>query len=318
MTATAIADPNSIPLARPAQPLSGTGRTSWVGYLGFIFFHAACLSVFFTAANGLALALCAACYLIQMFGITAGYHRYFSHRAFKTSRAFQFVLACLGCCASQNGPSWWVARHRRHHRTSDTAEDLHSPVAHSFWWSHAGWILSRDSDGTDALAVKDLRRYPELRWLDRFFWAPPLALAGLCFLVGGWSGLIWGFLVSTVLSHHATFTVNSICHLWGRQRYATGDASRNNLFVALITLGEGWHNNHHHYQSSARQGFRWWEIDVSYYLIRLLGCIGLVWDVRQPPAEKIFSGPPETATATLGARCLSAPFARNTFSMNGR
>jgi stearoyl-CoA desaturase (delta-9 desaturase) len=226
-----------------------------------------------------------------MIGITIGYHRLFAHRSFKTSRPFRFLLACLGCSASQSGPSWWVARHRHHHRSSDTVEDIHSPVAHGFWWSHSGWILSSDSDGTDTESVKDLRSCAEIRWLDRNFWVPPLALAIVCFLLAGWSGLIWGFLVSTVLSHHATFTVNSICHLWGRRRYATGDGSRNNLLVALITLGEGWHNNHHHYQSSARQGVRWWEIDVSYYLIRLMACLRLVWDVRTPPRVKLAAEP---------------------------
>jgi stearoyl-CoA desaturase (delta-9 desaturase) len=249
--------------------------------------HVACLAVFLTDASALALALCGACYLLQMVGITAGYHRYFSHRAYKTSRAFQFVLACLGASAAQRGPLWWAAQHRHHHRTSDTAADLHSPVAHSLWRSHIGWVLSPDSDGPDGRTVKDLGRYPELRWLDRYHWAPPLVLAGLCLLGAGWAGLVWGFFVSSVLSHHATFTVNSICHLWGRRRYATRDASRNNLLVALITLGEGWHNNHHHYQSSARQGFRWWEIDVTYYLIKLLGWAGLVWGIRKPARLKL-------------------------------
>jgi stearoyl-CoA desaturase (delta-9 desaturase) len=263
-----------------------TAKISWNAVIVFILLHLACLTAFFTEISAFALILCGACYLVQMIGITIGYHRFFSHRSFKTSRVFQFVLACLGCSASQSGPSWWVARHRHHHRASDTDEDVHSPVAHGFWWSHSGWILSTDSDGTDAEAVQDLRSRPEIRWLDRYFWVPPLVLAVLCFLLDGWSGLIWGFLISTVLSHHATFTVNSVCHMWGRQRYKTGDASRNNFLVALITLGEGWHNNHHHYQSSAKQGVRWWEIDVSYYLIRLLACLRVVWSVRTPPRAK--------------------------------
>jgi len=261
--------------------------TDWLGVWAFLLMHVACLAVFLTGADGRALTLCGACYLLQMVGVTAGYHRYFSHRSYKTSRAFQFVLAWLGCSASQRGPLWWAAQHRHHHRTSDTAEDRHSPVVHSFWWSHIGWVLADDSEGADAKTVRDLSRYPELRWLDRCHGVPPLVLAGLCFLIGGWSGLIWGFFVSSVLTHHATFLVNSACHLWGRRRYATPDASRNNLFVALVTLGEGWHNNHHHYQSSANQGFFWWEVDVTYYLIRLLAGVGLVWDVRTPPRAKL-------------------------------
>jgi stearoyl-CoA desaturase (delta-9 desaturase) len=262
------------------DPVPPSKRISRTAVVVFVLMHAACLFVLLTGTDARALILCGAVYVVQMFGITAGFHRCLAHRAFKTSRAFQFVLACLGCSAAQAGPSWWVARHRHHHRDSDTEADLHSPVTHGFWWSHSGWVLSSDSDGTDDGAVKDLRRYPELRWLDRFHWVPVLALAGLCLMIGGWSGLVWGFLVSTVLSHHATFTVNSVCHLWGRRRFATRDASRNNLLVALLTLGEGWHNNHHHCQGSARQGLRWWEIDVTYYVLRLLAYLRLVWDVR--------------------------------------
>ena len=200
----------------PAEPGVKRSGRAWLGYVVFFLLHLACLAVFFTTTSTMALVLCGSCYLVHMFGITAGYHRCFSHRSFKTNRVVQFVLACLGCTAAQGGPSWWVARHRHHHRTSDTHDDLHSPVSHGFWWSHIGWLLSRDSDGTDEHAVKDITRYPELRWLNRHFWGPPFLLAGLCFLLGGWSGLIWGFLVSTVLSHHATFTVNSICHLVGK------------------------------------------------------------------------------------------------------
>jgi stearoyl-CoA desaturase (Delta-9 desaturase) len=263
------------------MPIVPPLRMVWAVAFGLL--HLACLGVFFIGANLLALTLCGVVYFVQMVGITVGYHRYFAHRSYKTSRAFQFVLAWLGCSALQRGPIWWAAQHRHHHRASDTPEDLHSPVAHSLWKSHIGWAFSRESHRTDEQTVKDLNRYPELRWLDHYFWLPPFALAGLCFLVGGWASLVWGFVVSTVLSHHATFMVNSVCHLWGRRRFATADASRNNLFVALITLGEGWHNNHHHYQSSAHQGFRWWEIDVSYYLIRMLEWLGLVHDVRKAP-----------------------------------
>lgn len=283
----------------PKQSPRPNKVTAWLGSGIFVLMHVACLAVFLTGAGVLPLALCAVCYLVQMFGITAGYHRYFSHRSYKTSRPFQFVLAWLGCSATQKGPLWWTARHRHHHRTSDSPEDMHSPVAHGLWWSHVGWVLSPDSDGTDERSVRDLSRYPELRWLDRYHWLPPVLLAGLCFLVGGWAGLVWGFFVSSVLSHHATFLVNSACHLWGSRRYETTDASRNNALVAVLTLGEGWHNNHHHYQSSANQGFFWWEIDVSYYLIRLLETVGLVWDVRTAPADKLRSKVTGSPTLTV-------------------
>lgn len=274
-------------IGSPEEPIhSGSGFWN-ARVFAFSLIHVACLGVFFTGTNTLALTLCLLVYFLQMVGITVGYHRYFSHRTYKTSRVFQFVLAWMGCIAAQRGPIWWAAHHRHHHRTSDTPEDLHSPVTHSFWKSHIGWVFAPESDATDTRVVKDLIRYPELRWLDRYFWLPPLALAGLCFFLAGWAGLVWGFFISTVLSHHATFMVNSVCHLWGRRRYATSDSSRNNLLVAMVTLGEGWHNNHHHYQSSAQQGFRWWEIDVGYLLIRLFTAVGLVHDVRTVPSSKV-------------------------------
>jgi stearoyl-CoA desaturase (delta-9 desaturase) len=278
---------------------------NWLGSLPFVLLHLAPLAILATGTDVRALILFGVCYLLQMVGVTAGFHRYFSHRSFKTGRAFQFVLACLGCTALQKGPLWWSAQHRHHHRTSDTPEDRHSPVTHSFWWSHIGWVFSPDYAATDDQTVQDLSRYPELRWLDRNHWVPALVMAGLCLLVGGWSGLVWGFFVSNVLSHHASFTVNSLCHLFGRRRYATRDASRNNLFVALITLGEGWHNNHHHYQSSANQGFFWWEVDVSYYLIRVLGWVRLVWDIRTPPRAKLLgcAVEPGTLPAALSGDC---------------
>lgn len=260
---------------------------NWVGVVGFFGLHLACLAVFFTGTTITALVLCIACYLLHMVGITVGYHRYFSHRSFKTSRVFQFILACLGCSALQKGPLWWAGHHRQHHRFADTADDPHSPLIRRWWWAHLGWVLAPDYNETDWRSVRDWNRYPELRWLNANHWAPAVVLAVSCWLIGGWSGLVWGFVISTVLTYHAVFAVNSLCHMAGGRRYATTDTSRNNLFVAVITLGEGWHNNHHHYQSSANQGFFWWEIDMSYYLIRLLGCVGLVWGIRTPPRAKI-------------------------------
>ncbi len=259
----------------------------------FVFLHLACLSVLFTGAPLAAIGLAAFTYFIRMFGITGAYHRYFAHRSYKTSRPVQFFLACLGCSAMQKGPLWWAAHHREHHRYSDTESDPHSPHATSFWWSHVGWILSSDHEQVPHYAIRDWSQYPELRWLDRHHWIPGLVLAVLCWLfglatgVGAWACLVWGFLISTVLLYHAVFSVNSLCHLFGSRRYDTRDDSRNNLLVAILTLGEGWHNNHHHYQSSANQGFFWWEIDISYYLIRLFSLVGLVWDVRKPGAKAL-------------------------------
>jgi stearoyl-CoA desaturase (delta-9 desaturase) len=267
----------------------------------FVLLHLAPLAVFWTGVDWVSVLLCVGCYLVNMVGATVGYHRYFAHRSYKTSRAFQFVLACLGCTALQKGPLWWAAQHRHHHRHSDRPEDVHSPVTGGLWWSHIGWVFSSDRNEGDPKAVRDLSRYPELRWLERFHWAPAALLAGLCFLLGGWPGLVVGFFLSNVLSHHVVFLVNSACHLWGTRRFATPDASRNNAVVAVLTLGEGWHNNHHHYQSSANQGFRWWEIDLGYYLIRALATVGLVWDVRKPPASKLRAEPGRLAPAGAGA-----------------
>jgi stearoyl-CoA desaturase (delta-9 desaturase) len=250
--------------------------------LPFLSVHLGCLAACFTGFDRPALLLCAGSYLVRMFGITAGYHR-----SYKSSRPVQLVLAVLGCGAMQKGPLWWAAHHRDHHRHSDTPRDPHSPVLNTLWWAHVGWIFAADHAAVDEKSVRDLRGFRELRWLDRHHWTPGLALAAACYLIAGPTGLVWGFFISTVLCYHATFALNSLGHLVGSRRYPTDDESRNNLMLALITLGEGWHNNHHYYAGSANQGFFWWEIDVTYYLIKLLERAGLVWDVRNPPPAKV-------------------------------
>jgi stearoyl-CoA desaturase (Delta-9 desaturase) len=230
-------------------------------------------------------AIAAAMYAVRMFFVTAGYHRYFSHRSFKTSRAFQFVLALAAESTAQKGVLWWAGHHRRHHKYSDHEGDIHSVKLDGFWWSHVGWIVGcdREFDEPDLDRVKDLARYPELRWLERHNMLPPITLAVILALIGGWHLLLWGFFVATVLTWHGSFSINSLAHLIGRRRYPTTDASRNSLMLALLTFGEGWHNNHHHYMTSANQGWRWYEIDVTYYVLRVLGWMGLVWDIRVPP-----------------------------------
>jgi stearoyl-CoA desaturase (delta-9 desaturase) len=256
-----------------------------------------CVVIYGWSWSGLLLAL--AIYAVRMFGLTAGYHRYFSHRSYKTSRVFQFLLALLGTTATQKGPLWWAGHHRRHHKYSDEPADPHSVKQRGFLWAHLGWILVKRFVETDYERIKDFAKYPELRWLNKWHLLPPIALAVGLYLIAGHWGVTWGFLVSNTLLWHGTFCVNSLAHLFGRRAYDTEDSSRNSFLIALFTLGEGWHNNHHYYQSSANQGFFWWEIDVSYYIIRMLGVCGIVWDIRKPTA-KVLAGPkpPDAALAT--------------------
>ncbi|MDB4965984.1 MAG: Fatty acid desaturase [Myxococcales bacterium] len=224
-----------------------------------------------------------ALYYVRMFFVTAGYHRYFSHRAYKTSRWFQFVLALGGTTCAQKGVLWWAGHHRDHHKYSDQPDDIHSPRQKGVVWAHVGWILSRQYDETKFDRIKDFAAYPELRWLNKWHLVPPVVLAVALQLIGGWPLLVWGFFVSTVLLWHGTFTINSLSHVFGSVRYPSDDDSKNNLLLALITCGEGWHNNHHYYQSTANQGFFWWEVDFSYYMLKALSGLGLVWDLRTPP-----------------------------------
>ncbi|MBX9626598.1 MAG: acyl-CoA desaturase [Gemmataceae bacterium] len=254
----------------------------------FILIHvAAVVGACLVAPTWAAVGLGAALYVVRMFGITAGYHRYFAHRAYKTSRWFQFCLAWLGCSAMQKGPLWWAGHHRHHHKYSDQEDDPHSPVVKTLWWAHVGWVISGKYRKSPLDTIRDFHQYPELRLVNKLHWGPGFVLGGLCYLALGWPGLVWGFLVSTIALYHGTFLVNSACHIWGTRRYATTDESKNNWWAAILTLGEGWHNNHHHYQSCARQGFRWWEVDMSYYTIRALAVVGLVWDVREPTEKAL-------------------------------
>jgi stearoyl-CoA desaturase (delta-9 desaturase) len=230
-----------------------------------------------------ALAWLVGTYLVRMFAITAGFHRYFSHRTYKTSRAFQFVLALLGMAAAQQGPLWWAAHHRNHHKNSDLPEDVHSPVQRGFYWSHIGWILSSRHKATQFDKIKDFAKYPELRFMNDHDLAFAVAWGFVLYFIGGSTALFYGHFLSLVICWHITFCINSLAHVWGRRRYQTTDDSRNNALLAVLTLGEGWHNNHHHYQRSARQGFYWWEIDVSYYVLKALEAVRIVWDVEGVP-----------------------------------
>lgn len=260
----------------------------------FVLLHLSCLGAIWSGISGRAIATGVALYVVRMFAVTAGYHRYFSHRSFRTSRAFQFVLACVAQSTAQKGVLWWAAVHRHHHRHSDTEDDVHSPRRHGLLYAHVGWIFSRRLPATGASAVPDLGRFPELRVLDRFEIVPAVILGLATLLLGGWSCFVVGFCWSTVLLYHCTFFINSLAHGHGSRRYVTGDDSRNNWWLALITMGEGWHNNHHAYQRSARQGFRWFEIDVTFYLLTLLSWLGVVRDLGAPPPDVVRNERPLT------------------------
>jgi len=262
----------------------------WFRVIPFILIHLGALAAIWTHFEWYLVWVALFLFVIRMFAITGFYHRYFAHKTFKTSRLMQFIFAFIGSTAAQRGPIWWASHHRRHHLNSDRHNDHHSPHTHHFLWSHMGWFLAKKNFLTDRKVVRDLIKFKELVLIDRFDWLPPVLLLLSLFMIGeylsltsGISGLnmvIWGFCVSTILVYHCTFAVNSIAHLWGTQRYNTKEESKNNFFVALLTFGEGWHNNHHHYPGSIRQGFYWWEVDLTYYALRFLSFFGIVYNLR--------------------------------------
>ena len=273
-------------------------RIDWLRTTPFIAVHLACFAVFWVGVSRLALEIAGGLYLLRMFAITGFYHRYFAHRTFRTSRALQFAFACIGASSVQRGPLWWAAHHRNHHINADTVADPHSPLVHGLLWSHMGWFLTSNGFRTDWKRIPDLAKFPELRWLDRYDVLMPVVLATGLYFLGAWirhlapqSGvtggqlLVWGFFVSTVVLFHATVTINSLAHGFGSRRFDTRDDSRNNLWLALLTLGEGWHNNHHFCPGSVRQGFRWWEVDMTYYALWLLQGLGLVHALKPVPAH---------------------------------
>ncbi|WP_437673288.1 acyl-CoA desaturase [Sorangium sp. So ce131] len=270
---------------RVVVPKQRLGIGQYFNALGIIAIHIGTVVAIVRGATWKLAALAAATYFVRMFAITAVYHRYFSHRSYKTSRGLQFLLALLGTTATQKGPLWWGGTHRVHHKYSDTERDVHSPLRRGFWYAHMGWWLGREHEELDLKRIPDFAGFPELRWLDRFHVVGPLGMIALLFVFGGYDAFLWGYVVSTCALMHGTFTINSLAHVFGSRRYATTDTSRNNFWLALITLGEGWHNNHHHYMSSANQGFFWWEIDVSFYILRAMEKLGLIWELRIAPAH---------------------------------
>ncbi|WP_231864447.1 acyl-CoA desaturase [Sorangium cellulosum] len=280
MTQAPASSPTRVVVPKPGPSLSQIFNV-----LGIAAIHVGTVVAIVRGATWKLAALAAATYLVRMFAITAVYHRYFSHRSYKTSRGLQFLLALLGTTATQKGPLWWGGTHRVHHKYSDTERDVHSPLRKGFWYAHMGWWLGREHEELDLKRIPDFAGFPELRWLDRYHAVGPIGMIALLLAVGGYDAFLWGYVVSTCALMHGTFTINSLAHVFGSRRYATTDTSRNNFWLALITLGEGWHNNHHHYMSSANQGFFWWEIDVSFYILRAMEKLGLIWELRTAPAH---------------------------------
>ncbi|MEQ1772425.1 MAG: acyl-CoA desaturase [Burkholderiales bacterium] len=274
-----------------------TKGIDWPRLLPFVALHLGCLGVLWVGVSMTAVAAAVMLYAVRMFAITGFYHRYFSHCAFRTTRTAQFIFALLGATGVQRGALWWASQHRHHHTHSDQPEDAHSAHQHGFFWSHMGWFMARENFATRRELVDSLSQYPELRFLDRYDGLVPIAYGLSLYGVGevlavwapalhtnGWQLVVWGFCLSTVVLYHATFTINSLAHRYGSRRYATSDDSRNNVWLALLTFGEGWHNNHHHFPGAARQGFYWWEIDLTYYGLRALAALGIIWDLREVPA----------------------------------
>jgi stearoyl-CoA desaturase (delta-9 desaturase) len=268
----------------------------WFRLLPFLAIHIACIAVFSVGVSRCAVIMALFLYTLRMFAITGFYHRYFAHCAFRTSRVVQFIFALVGATSVQRGALWWASQHRHHHAHSDQPQDVHSALQHGFFWSHMGWFMAQENFATRGELIEPLMRFPELRFLDRFDGVVPIGFAVALYALGeffaksfpsletnGWQLVVWGFCISTVFLYHATFTINSLSHRFGKRRYATNDDSRNNIWLALITFGEGWHNNHHHFPGAARQGFHWWEIDLTYYGLRLLSTLGIIWDLREVP-----------------------------------
>ncbi len=283
----AIANPRP-PSLTPDLPATASTRTPRAWELseagGVLLIHLGAFGALWSGVTTESIIVCVVSYLARMFGVTAGYHRYFAHRTFKTSRVFQFLLALLAQTSGQKGALWWAAHHRDHHRYSDQAGDVHSPRREGFFYAHLGWILN-GTRATKLDRIRDFARFPELVWLNTHERKVPWVLGILTLIVFGWPGLFIGFFLSTVLVWHITFCINSVAHVLGTRPYDTQDDSRNNFVLALLTLGEGWHNNHHFHQASARQGFRWWQIDITYMVLKMLSWVGLVWDIKEPPAR---------------------------------
>lgn len=267
----------------------GERGTLTLSIIPFLFLQLSVLLVFTTHFSWTGVALCFLLYCVRMFAITGFYHRYFSHRTYRMGRLMQCIAALWGATATQKGALWWAAHHRVHHKESDTTDDPHNS-RDGFWHAHWLWFLYEESAETDLDQIPELARFPELRLIDRLWFVPPIVLGCMLFVLGGWHWVVWGYFVSTFLLSNATYTINSLMHYWGKQQYFTGDESRNHWLLALITLGEGWHNNHHRYQASTRNGFFRGEFDITYWILKLFSICGLVSELTPVPDKILEEG----------------------------
>jgi stearoyl-CoA desaturase (Delta-9 desaturase) len=252
--------------------------------------QASALLVFAVPFRWAYVALWAGAHFVRAVGLTLAFHRYYAHRAFKMGRVTRFVWTFIGTAAMQKGPLWWAGHHVNHHKFADREGDPHSPMVSGVYYAHLGWFLNDAKyDRVEATnpVIRDFSTVPEIAFLDRFFGLPPLIMAVALYLAGGVPWVVWGFCLPTMTLAHATFAINSINHMFGSRRFETVDESRNNPLTAFFAAGEGWHNNHHRFQRAARNGFYWWEFDITWYVIRLMKAVGLAWDV-QPVPKRIY------------------------------
>jgi stearoyl-CoA desaturase (delta-9 desaturase) len=246
------------------------------------------LLVFFVPFHPALVGLWATSHFVRAVGLTLLFHRYLAHRAFKLNRVARFVWAFIGTAAMQKGPLWWAGHHVNHHKFADRDGDPHSPMVSGFYYAHIGWFLNdtrHDRVEVTNPVMRDFSPVPELALLERCFWAPPAILAAVMYLLGGMPWFVWGFCLPTMTLAHSTFAINTVNHMFGSRRFETVDESRNNPVTAFFAVGEGWHNNHHRFQRAARNGFYWWEFDITWYTIKAMEAVGLAWDLQAVPAR---------------------------------
>jgi stearoyl-CoA desaturase (delta-9 desaturase) len=296
----------SLPAIRVSHEAQALQRkiAFWVVLIPFLALLVGVVLLARSSVGRIELMLLLGMYWTSHIGAGLGFHRYFSHRSFQTTKSFRALLAILGSMAAQGPVMQWAATHRRHHQFSDREGDPHSPYVHApglwnrlcaVWHAHVGWLFKPQVNDW-VLYVPELVKDKMLMRINRLYFV--WVLLGLAipaafgmWLIGGWrgafDGFLWGGLIRIALGHHSIWSVNSMCHLFGTRPYRSNDNSRNNFFLAIAVFGDGWHNNHHAFPSSAFHGLSWWQIDLHGYFLRLLGLFGLAWDIKRPSSSAL-------------------------------